>query len=69
MIITYHRAELETSAPRRLAGRRGRIAVAAAWIAAGLVLLGLCYVAAVADLALSEMPDEVSTMMVLPSPR
>ena len=68
MIITYHRTELEVAAPEPTTGARRGIAVAVAWGAAVLVILGLCYVAAVADLALSEMPDEVSAMMGLQPP-
>ncbi len=69
MIVSYHSTEVAITAHERPERLRGRIAAAAAWGLAVLALLGLCYVAAVADLSLGDMPDEVSTMMGLPAAR
>ena len=66
MIVTYNRAGLDIAAAKPVAGRRDRIVAAVAWAAVMLAVLALCDVAAVADLALSDMPDEVTAMMGLP---
>jgi hypothetical protein len=65
VIVISNRAGLDLAAAAPTADRRDHVVVAAAWVAAVLCVLALCYLGAVADLALSDMPDEVSVMMGL----
>ena len=67
MVILSERAQLEASAAQRPGGLHHAIAVAVAWGIAVLAILLFAYLGTVADLALSDMPDEVSTMLAPPA--
>jgi hypothetical protein len=66
MIILYNRTDIDAAAPTCVGAARRRVALGAGAVLAMLAVLAIFYVAVRADLALDEIPDEVSTMLLPP---
>jgi len=66
MIILYNRTGIDAAAPPREGAVRRRVALVAGGLLAVLAALAIVHVALRADVALNEIPDEVSTMLLPP---